>query len=192
GGGGVPGVTVTVTLAVLPNHVPVIVNGVAVVTREVAMLNVQFERLFGTVISDGTDATAGLLLVRLTTAPSTAPVNVTVPVLFAVPTIVVGEAVTLFSVGPGGAAGLTDMFAVRGTLWAEAMIWTGVNGAAALLVIVKKTSVTFGGTTMLAGTWAAFGSLEKRRTVVGFGSGNAIWRSPVALAPLLTMLGEIV
>src|SRR3954454_10212978 len=44
GGGGVPGVTVTVTVAVLPNHVAVILTGVAAVTREVAMLNVLVER----------------------------------------------------------------------------------------------------------------------------------------------------
>src|SRR3954447_23633336 len=190
GGGGVPGVTVT--LAVWPNHVPVIVTGVAAATREVAMLNVQLDRFWGTVISDGTDATAGLLLLRKTTAPSTAPVNVAVPVLFAVPTIVVGEAVTLFSVGPAGGAGLTSMFAVRGTLSTAAMIWTGVNGAAALLVIVNVASWVNGGMTMFAGTWAAFGSLEKSRTVVGLGSANASVTSPVALAPLFTMLGVIV
>jgi hypothetical protein len=57
-----------------------------------------------------------LLLLRLTTAPSfIAPVNVTLPVLFAVPTMVAGVAETAFSVGPAGAAGLTDMFAVRGS-----------------------------------------------------------------------------
>jgi hypothetical protein len=41
-----------------------------------------------------------LLLLRLTTAPSfIAPVNVTLPVLFAVPTMVAGVAETAFSVG---------------------------------------------------------------------------------------------
>src|SRR4051794_34567008 len=62
GGGGVPGVTVTVTLAVLPNQVAVILTAVGAVTRDVAMLNVQLERFWGTTISDGTLATAGLLL----------------------------------------------------------------------------------------------------------------------------------
>src|SRR4051794_29636978 len=145
GAGGVPGVTVTVTLAVLPNHVPVIVTGVAVATREVAMLNVQLERFWGTVISDGTDATAGLLLLRKTTAPSTAPVNVAVPVLFAVPTIVVGEAVTLFSVGPAGGAGLTSMFAVRGAVSAAALIWAGGDGGAGVLVVGDVAPLGDGG-----------------------------------------------
>src|SRR5690349_18848244 len=193
GGGGVPGVTVTVTVAVLPNQVAVIRTGVAAVTREVAMLNVLVERFWETTVSDGTEATAGLLLERFTTAPWViTPVNATVPVLFAVPMIVVGTADTDFSVGPGGGAGLTSMFAVRGTLSTAAVIWTGVKGAAALLVIVKNASVVNGGTTMLLGTWAAFGSLEKSRTVVGLGSANARVTSPVALAPLLTMLGATV
>jgi hypothetical protein len=54
-----PGVTVTFTVAVLPNQVAVIVTGVAAVTRDVAMLNVEFERPCETVVSDGTVATAG-------------------------------------------------------------------------------------------------------------------------------------
>ena len=60
------------------------------------------------------------------------------------------------------------------------------------MVIVKNTSVTSGGTTMLAGTCAADGSLENNSTVVGFGSANAIVRSPVALCPLLTTPGVMV
>ena len=55
-----------------------------------------------------------------------------------------------------------------------------------MVVMVKKTSVTSGGTTMLAGTCAADGALENSSTVVGFGSANAIWRSPVVLCPLFT------
>ena len=77
-----------------------------------------------TTTSGGTCSTAGLLLARSTSAPSVAPVNVTVPVAELPPVRLVGTVLTLASVGPAGVAALTDRFAVRGTFWIAAMICT--------------------------------------------------------------------
>jgi hypothetical protein len=41
--------------------------------------------------------------------------------------------------GPDGVAALTERFAVRGTFWMAAVIWTMVGGAAAFVAIVKVT-----------------------------------------------------
>src|SRR4051794_20911513 len=191
--GAAPGLTVSTVDLTMPIHVAVIVADVCVVTVVVDTLNVALDRFALTTVSAGTVATAGLLLLRLTTAPSGIDcVKLTVPVELEPPVTLVGLSETALRLPPAGGAGLTLMFAVRGTLSTEAVICTGVNGADAVDVMVKVTSCTNAGTTMLAGTWAADGALENSSTVVGAGSGKAICRKPVVDAPLLTMLGWMV
>src|SRR4051794_1677805 len=177
----------------LPSPFAVRVTVVTVVTEDVLTLNVDVDRLALTTVSLGTWATDGLLLERLTTAPwGMAAVNVTVPVALARAVTLVGVTETDFSVPPAGAAKLTDMLAVRGTLSTAAVICTPVGGAAALDVIVNVFSIVLAGTTMVGGTWAAFGSLLNSFTVVGSGSRNDSETVPVVLSPLFTVLGEIV
>src|SRR3954454_18545104 len=191
--GGAPGLTVSVADLLMPNHVAVIVTEVWVVTDVVATLNGEVDLFALTVVSLGTLATDGLLLVSWTFAPWVMlPVKHTTPVEFDPPVTLVGLRVTELSVGPAGAGSLTIMFAVRGTLSTAAMIWTGVSGTVALVVMVVVVSCTPAGTTTLGGDCAASGWSLKSRTVVGTTSAKAIEMVSVAEAPLLTMPGEIV
>ena len=94
--GGVPGATVTVVVAVLPNHVAVIV---AVVVRGGHARGGDLEGVarppWLTTICWGTCTTAGLLLASVTTAPSfIGPVKLTVPVALLPPMIRAGVADT--------------------------------------------------------------------------------------------------
>src|SRR5688500_62689 len=108
-GGGAPGVTVTVAVLVIANHLAVTVTLVDVETAEVARLNVPVDALALTTVSCGTRATAGLLLDSCTTAPWVmGPVNRTVPVAFCPPTIDVGTKETDDKDGPAGVAAFTE------------------------------------------------------------------------------------
>ncbi len=93
--------TVVVVVRVTPNQAAVIVTGVAVLTAEVARLNVLVAVLALTTVRWGTRAMAGLLLDNCTTAPCViAAVNRTVPVAFWPPTIEVGTKEIVDSEGP--------------------------------------------------------------------------------------------
>jgi hypothetical protein len=112
---GAPGLTVSVVERVLPNHVAVIVTDVCAVTELVVTAKVLLDAPLLTTTSEGTDATAGSLLLSWTPAPSfMGPLNVTVPVTPLPPVVLVGLTETDDSVGPAGGAGLTERLAVRG------------------------------------------------------------------------------
>lgn len=123
-----------------------------------------------TTMLSGTCATAGLPLDSWTVAP----VNVIVPVAGLPPVKVDGITDTEDSDGPGGVAALTERFAVRGTFWTAAMIWTISGGAAAFVVIVKFTVLCPPAATTDGGTVATDGSLLNRSTVVGALSGISV------------------
>jgi hypothetical protein len=168
----------------------VIVTVVVVVTGEVLTANAPLDARPLTTTVDGTCRTAGLLLASWTSAPSVAPVNVTVPVAALPPVSDDGVADTELSEGPAGVAALTERLAVRGTFWTAAVSWTMVGGAAALVAIGKLAEVAPAGTTTLAGTVATERSPLKSRTVVGSGSGNARLTVPTEDAPSRTRSGE--
>jgi hypothetical protein len=190
---GAPGLTVSVVERVLPNHVAVTVTDLCTVTELVATANVLLDAPLLTTTSEGTDATAGSLLLSWTPAPSfMGPVNVTVPVTPPPPVVLVGLTETDDRVGPAGGAGLTERLAVRGVFPTHAVICTMIGAAAGLEVMVKVVSSWPAGTTTLCGTCAASGWSLNSSTVVGAGSGKANETVPVADAPLFTWLGAMV
>src|SRR5262249_51221348 len=117
-----------------------------------------------------------------------APVKVIVPVAGLPPVSVAGVTDTADSDGPGGVAALTERFAVRGTFWTAAVIWTIVAGAEAFVVIVKFTVLCPPGATTDAGSAATDGLLLNRSTVVGALSGSRV-TVPCADAPSRTVEG---
>src|SRR5262249_13714847 len=115
--------------------------------------------------------------------------NATVPVAALPPVSVDGVVDTDVSDGPAGVAALTDRFAVRGTFWIAAVIWTIVGGAAAFVAIGNVTLLAPAGATTDAGTLATDGSLLKSSTVVGVVSGMR-FTVPTDGAPSRTWYGD--
>jgi hypothetical protein len=173
-GAGAPWVSVSVAVRVTPNQVAVMVAVVVVVTAEVVTANAPLAVPPLTTAFAGTCTRAGLLLESSTIDPSVAPVKATVPVAELPPVSVDGRTDTVDSVGPGGGAALTDRFAVRGTFWIAAVIWTMLGAAAALVEIVKVTASWPGAATTEAGTVATDGSLLNNSTVVALESGISV------------------
>src|SRR5438874_2266655 len=108
----------------------------------------------------GTCATAGLLLCNVTTAPleGATPFNVTVPVEFLLPTILVG-----FTVNEESAGGFTVRVAVRVVPYVPEIV-TGVEVATAVVVTLKVALVAPAPTVTLDPTCAE-GSLLESVTV---------------------------
>ncbi len=99
-----------------PPKAPLTVTGVAAVTAVVVMPKFALVAPAATVTLAGTLATVALLVDSATTTPlaGAAEVNVTVPVLGAPPTTLVGLTVTVDNVGAAG-VGVTVRAAVRVT-----------------------------------------------------------------------------
>jgi len=126
--------------------------------------------------------TAGLLLDSWTVAPFVTPLKATVPVAGLPPVTLDGVTDTDDKDGPGGVAALTERFAMCGTFWMAAVIWTIVAGAAEFVPIVNVTVPCPAGATTDAGTVATDGSLLNKSTVVGVTSGIRV-TVPCADAP---------
>ena len=95
GGGG--GVTVRFAFRVTPAKAPEIVGDIDAVTDDVVTVKVALEAPAGMVTLWGTEATLGLLLDSVTTAPvdGAAPVRIAVPCEVLPPTTLIGLSVTL-------------------------------------------------------------------------------------------------
>ena len=157
GGGGVAGgFTDNVAVLVAPPKAPPIVRDVAAVTPVVATPKFALVAPAATVTLAGTPATVVLLLDSVTTAPpaGAAAVKVTVPVLEAPPTTLVGLTVTADKVGDAG-TGLTVKVAARVRPPKVAEIAGAVEAVTAFVVIGKVAVVAPAATVTLAGTVAA-------------------------------------
>ena len=155
-----------VVVRVMSNHFAVIVTVVFALTGLVVTGNAPSAWPLLTTVSAGTCTSAGLLVDSCTSAPSVAPVNLTVPVAGLPPVSVLGMTETADSDGPAGRAGLTDRFAERGVLPTQAVSWTIVGGAAAFVEIGKFTDWAPFGHDDRCGTVATEGSPLNSRTVV--------------------------
>src|SRR4051794_7689948 len=187
--GGVPGVPVMVVVRVTPNHAAVMVIVRFEVTDFVLTEKAALAAPPLTTRSAGTCTTAGSLVDSRTSAPSVAPLKVTVPVAAPPPTTLFGATDTDVSEGPAGVAWFTTSVAVRGTLPIAAVMETNVSGAAALVVMVNVAVVDPVGTTTVAGTAATVGSELKSSTVVGTTSAKAVVTVPCDEAPSRTWSG---
>ena len=156
GGGGVAGgFTDNVAVLVAPPKAPPIVTDVAAVTPVVVTPKFALVAPAATVTLAGTPATVALLLDNVTMAPpvGAAVVKVTVPVLGAPPTTLVGLTVTEDRVGAAG-AGLTVSTAVRETAPKAPVIVSAVEAVTVDVVMVKFALVAPATTVTLAGTLA--------------------------------------
>src|SRR5262245_26042089 len=131
------------------------VTELAAVTAVVAMEKLALTAPAATVTLAGTLATVALLLESATAAPpvGAAVVNVTVPVLAAPPTTLVGLTVTEDKLGAAG-TGLTVNVAVRVTPPSVAEIDGDVEAVTVVVVMVKVALVAPAATVTLAGTAA--------------------------------------
>jgi hypothetical protein len=189
-GAAAPGVTVIVVERVTPNHLAVMVAVVVADTAEVVTPKAPLAAPPFTSVSAGTCTTAVLLLDSWMIAPSVTPLNVIVPVVGLPPVSRDGLTDTADSDGPGGVAGLTESVAWRGVFWMEAVIWTLVAGAPALVVIGNVTVPWPAGATTEDGTLAVDGLLLNNRTVVGLESSGSRVTVPTDDAPPETVVGE--
>src|SRR5438132_8356826 len=153
--GGGCGFTVSVAVALAPPKAPPTVTGVAAVTPVVVTPKFALVAPGATVTLAGTPATVVLLLDNVTMAPpvGAAAVKVTVPVLGAPPTTLVGLTVTEDRVGAAG-AGLTVSTAVRETAPRAPVIVSAVEAVTIFVVMVKFALVAPATTVTLAGTVA--------------------------------------
>ena len=163
GGGG--GFTVSVAVALAPPKAPPTVTGVAAVTPVVVIPKFALVAPGATVTLGGTPATVVLLLDSVTMAPPVpaAAVKVTVPVLPAPPTTLVGLTVSVDKVGAAG-TGFTVNTAVRATPPKVAEIVGAVDAVTVVVAIAKVALVTPAATVTLAGTAATAGLLLLRLT----------------------------
>ena len=140
--GGAPGATVTVAVRVKPNHRAVTVTVDVTVTVAVLRLNVAVALPALTTVSDGTCATAGLLLDSWTTAPlAHRPAESGGAGRGRAADHRGGVNDNELRDGPAGVAGLTDRFCVRRPLsGVAALMVVMVGGAAAFVVMVKVRS----------------------------------------------------
>src|SRR5207247_4067575 len=157
--------TVSTAVREAPPKVPEIVTGVATVTAVVVMEKFALSAPAATVTLAGTLATVVLLLDSVTMAPPTgaAVVSVTVPVLPAPPTTLVGLTVTEDKLA-GGGGGLTVSTAERETALKVPVIDSTVEAVTDVVVTVKVALVAPAATATLAGTVAAAGLARRGAT----------------------------
>ena len=170
---------------------PPIVTGVEAVTAVVVMEKFALSAPAATVTLAGTLATVVLVLDSVTMAPpgGAAEVKVTVPVLPAPPTTLVGLTVTDDRLA-GGGAGLTVSTAVREAPPKVPEIVTGVAAVTAVVVIEKFALSAPAATVTLAGTLATVVLLLDSVTIAPpVGAAVVNVAVPVLPAPPTTLVG---
>ena len=176
GGGGVAGgFTDNVAVLVAPPKAPPIVTDVAAVTPVVGTPKFALVAPAATVTLAGTPATVVLLLDNVTMAPpvEAAVVKVTVPVLGAPPTTLVGLTVTEDKLG-GGGVGLTVSTAVGEAPPKVPEIVAVVAAVTAVVVMEKFALVAPAATVTLAGTVATAVLALLRLTMAPPGGAPAV------------------
>ena len=156
-------------------------------TGTVVIVNVALVLPDATVTLGGTDATAGLALVRATVMPpmGALPVSVTVPVELDPPVTVVGLRVRVESAG-----GFTVRVAVLLIPPAEAVITTGVWAATGVVRMVNVAVLLPDATVTLAGTVAMAGfALERVTKTPPAGAAAVSVTVPVEVLPPIREVG---
>jgi hypothetical protein len=150
------GLTVSAAVRETPPKVPEIVSAVEAVTVFVVMVKVALVVPAATVTLAGTVATAGLALLRLTTAPPVGapPVSVTVPWEVLPPTTDTGFTLTAerLAAAGGGAPGMTVRLADCVELPKKPVMMTGVFVETGNVVTVKLAKPWPAGTLTIGGT----------------------------------------